>query len=135
MKWASGTALLALALLSLGSWLSAQAAGAQDSRPQAAPHHWTASPPIQILATGCLRRGNQGGYFLTDQDGNTWKLTSKAVDLATQVNHSVTIGGKPGELENPQQGNHEEKGTATGGRAAHPLEVLTLKVLSPSCTR
>lgn len=135
MKRASATALLTLTLLNLEPGLSAQAAGAQNSQPQTAPHPWTASPPIQILATGCLRRGNQGGYFLTDQNGNTWELTSKSVDLAAQVQHSVTVAGKPGELENPRQANHEEKGAATGGRVAHPLDVLTLKMLSPSCTR
>jgi hypothetical protein len=130
LRSAFRAALLALALLSLSPSLCAQAAATQSGQPQTTPHHWTASPPIQIAATGCLRRGNQGGYFLTDQDGNTWKLSSKTVDLGAQVNHAVTIGGKPGPVEKPQ-----ESGMATGGRLAHPLEVLTLKTLSPSCTR
>ncbi|HLI62588.1 MAG TPA: hypothetical protein VKV05_04255 [Terriglobales bacterium] len=135
MKQAFRTALMSLAVLSLGPWLCAQAAGAQSGQSDAASQHWTASPPIQIAATGCLRRGNQGGYFLTDQDGNTWKLSSKTVDLAAQVNHSVTVGGKPGPIEKPLEPNHEQSGVATGGRPAHALEVLTLKTLSPSCTR
>lgn len=87
----------------------------------------TAEPPAnittshQILVRGCLKRGNEAGtYVISDQNGTTWELVSgsSGVDLSKHIFHSVSIAGK--EVPVP---------------AGHELRVLSLQVLSRSCTR
>jgi hypothetical protein len=88
------------------------------------------SPPIQVAVTGCLKRGNEGGFRIT-QNGTTWRLIAKDVDLAGQLNHVVTVTGKLAPLP-PQPGENSEN---EAGNPSHGLRVLTLKMLSNSCTR
>ncbi len=133
-------ALVILAILSLGLSLRAQSSapqGAQSSETQSgqsdANPPRTMSPPIQISLTGCLKRGNVGGYRLTDQNGITWMLISKDVDLAEHLNHVVTVTGKPAPLPPQQQGADSQQ--SEGSNPAHGLRVLTVKMLSNSCTR
>jgi hypothetical protein len=114
-----------------GTTQSGQSAGTPNG--QANPPG-IASPPIQILVTGCLKRGNEGGYYLTDHNGNTWELSSKTVNLAEQVMHAVSITGKPLTLSQ-EAGNPPGKQAGSGGKPSHGLQVLTLKMLSNSCTR
>ncbi len=90
---------------------------------------------MQILVTGCLKRGNAAGeYSIADQNGTIWKLTSTTVNLAEHVNHSVTIAGKP--VVTPKQPENNTSGGQTDeGKPQPTLRVLTLKMLSNSCTR
>ena len=87
-----------------------------------------AAPSEQVQATGCLRRGNDGGYYLKDRNGLAWALSSSTVDLSQHIMHSVSITGK---ITKPQAGETD----SSGGKPSPSLEVLTLTVLSPSCTR
>ena len=87
-----------------------------------------AAPSEQVQASGCLRRGNDGGYYLKDRNGLTWVLSSSTVDLSQHIMHSVSITGK---ITKPQTGDTD----SSGGKPSPSLEVLTLTVLSPSCTR
>jgi len=76
---------------------------------------------------GCLKRGNQAGtYVISDQNGTTWELVSGSndVDLSKHIFHSVTLTGK----EVPVAEKPEEA-------PRHELRVLSLQVLSRSCTR
>jgi hypothetical protein len=45
--------------------------------------------------TGCLTQKHSGNeYLLTGQDGSTWEIHgNNAVDLASQVNHTVEVQG------------------------------------------
>lgn len=125
--------LAALAFLALASLLIAQSASAQSGQSDATAGR-TASPPLQILITGCLKRGNAAGeYSIADQNGTVWKLTSTTVNLAEQVNHSVSVGGKP--VVTPKQPESNTSGGETEGRPQPTLRVLNLKMLSNSCTR
>lgn len=120
--------LMLVAILSTVTVLQAQSAGAKGL-PSRDP---TASGQIQ--ATGCLRRGNDGNYFLAGRDGQKWELSSTTVDLAQHLMHSVTVTGKPGARKS-QAGKKPEETGGSGLYGARPLEVLSLKMLSPSCTR
>jgi hypothetical protein len=80
----------------------------------------------QILVSGCVKRSNDGGYLLTDQNGKTWELTAGKYNLAEQVSHSVRVAGK-------EFGDTRPKGSS--GNLTPGLRVVDLKVLSPSCTR
>ena len=123
----------AFAFLALGSLLTAQSSSAQNGQSDATAGR-TASPPLQILITGCLKRGNAAGeYSIADQNGTVWKLTSTTVNLAEQVNHSVSVGGKP--VVTPGQAENNASSGQTEGRPQPTLRVLNLKMLSNSCTR
>jgi len=133
--------LVILAVLSLGLSLRAQSgatqSGQSDTNPPAiANPPRIMSPPIQIVVTGCLKRSNEGGYRLTDQNGTSWRLTSDTVNLAEHLNHSVTVTGKPATTPQQQEANSQQGGTTESGSKPSPgLRVLNLKMLSNSCTR
>jgi hypothetical protein len=127
--------LLTLAVLGLGLSLHAQSTATPGGQSDTNPPR-TASPPIQIAVTGCLKRGNEGGYRLTDRNGTTWQLTSDTVNLAEHLNHSVTVTGKPATTAKQQEASGQQGGTAEPGSKPSPgLRVLTLSMLSNSCTR
>ena len=125
--------LVLVALLFVTPSSAGQNAAAQKNQPGGG----FATPPIQIRVMGCLKRNAEnGGYYLKDQNGHIWELVSSKVDLAGQVNHSVAINGKPAALSNPPEMQQESgQETQTGGNHSTELRVLTLQMLSPSCTR
>src|ERR1035438_578077 len=55
----------------------------------------TVTTPLLVNVTGCLKKSStSGGYYVADQDGRTWELTSKKVDLAKQVFHTVSVSDR-----------------------------------------
>ncbi|MGB8889695.1 MAG: hypothetical protein WCC87_23430 [Candidatus Korobacteraceae bacterium] len=115
--------------------LLAAQSGSQNAQSGASPGG-TVTTPLQVAVTGCLRRGGEsGGYYISDQNGTTWKLTSSSVNLAEHVQHSVMVTGKPIANTQEQGSNNQGSKTEAGSKAQPSLRVLTLKVLSPSCTR
>ena len=131
-------AILALEIavgISPGMVAQSQANAAQSVPAQANPPG-IATPPIQILVTGCLKRGHDGGYYISDRNGITWMLSSAKVDLAAHVMHAVTVTGKPAGLSQPPpQSNQAGSNAGNGSGSEHELHVPTLKELSNSCTR
>ena len=99
----------------------------QDSHPPA-----NINTPHQLVITGCLRRDSNGAYSLTSENGKTWNLIagSDSVDLSKHVFHAVKITGKEASSAQPTDGgdNPQTEKLST-------LRVLTLEVLSRSCTR
>jgi hypothetical protein len=124
--------MIVLAISSLGLW--AQSGETQSGPPPTTPPR-TFSPPLQILVTGCLKRGPDGGFYLSDRNGVKWDLSSKTVDFCEHVMHVVTVTGKPGTMSPSQPSNQSSGNGETSGNASHPLQVLTLKMVSNSCTR
>lgn len=129
--------ILILGILPLG--LSAQSQSqsndAQSGQAEANPPR-VATPPIQILVSGCLKRGHDGGYYISDRNGTTWALSSTKIDLSEHVMHAVTVTGKPAGLTQPlPQSNQSGNAESSGGSSQRGLQVLTLKMLSNSCTR
>ena len=131
-------AILALEMgigISPGMRAQTQSNAAQSASTQTNPPG-IATPPIQILVSGCLKRGHDGGYYISDRSGITWTLASAKVDLAAHVMHAVTVTGKPAGLSQPPPQSNQAGGTAANGSGSqHELQVLTLKELSNSCTR
>ena len=92
--------------------------------------------PLQISLTGCLKRNAATrSYTLSDQNGNLWELRSSSVDLSAQVNHSVVVTGKPGTGQPPPSDGQPAQGSQAGDQPKDVLRVLTVRMLSPSCTR
>ena len=95
-----------------------------------------ASPPIQIAVTGCLKRSHDGGYYLADRNGTIWRLSSSKVNLDDQLMHVVTVTGRPGARANQDESSSQQSGAVeSSGKPSPSLQVLTLKMLSNSCTR
>ena len=93
------------------------------------------TPPLQIAVSGCLKREADGGYYIADKNGTTWKLTPNGVNLAGHVNHSVRITGKPDTNAGQPGANQHRAKTASAENLQPGLGVLTVKVLSPTCAQ
>jgi hypothetical protein len=126
LRWTS------LVLLSLGSVLLLGQDTAQHSQMN---QQRTVTPPLLVNVTGCLKKnGTSGGYYITDQESRTWELTSKKVDLAKQVFHTVSVSGHPSTGSKMQEGTNEQSQKPEGNRN-FTLDVTELEMVSPSCTR
>lgn len=115
---------------------SAIAMNAQDTttqNQQAPAHHQMRAGNNNETATGCLEQaGNGGAYSLTTQDGNTWKLTSDAMNLGTYVGKEVTVAG----TESGSKGGHLSRvSTSQQGSEHGPMDVLDLAVVNESCQK
>ena len=104
---------------------------------QSAMGQKAASTHHMINVTGCLKKNSEaGGYYITDQTGRTWELSSKTVDLSEHVNHVVSVAGpemprsKAAEAKT-EQGEKPE----SAGNKYFDLKVAQLKMVSPSCTQ
>jgi hypothetical protein len=129
MKYAARLAVWMVAIFFLAPGLPAQSAVSRAPAQTGNPSR-TAGNNHQISITGCLKRAHDTGvYYLTDQDGTTWALTADAIDLAVHVNHSVMIAGKEASTQ------ADEDGQGAAGKAHYAMRVMSLKMLSPSCTR
>ena len=49
--------------------------------------------------TGCLSKGDQGGFSITGEDGAVYELASSDVQLEGHQGHKVTIVGTPTGIE------------------------------------
>ena len=84
--------------------------------------------------TGCLQKGDEAGeYSITGEDGKTYGLRSKSVNLSQHVGHKVTITGtlKPesAEKEKGEAAEHEKHEAAEVG----DIRVSDLKMVSDKC--
>jgi len=90
-----------------------------------------------INVTGCLKKGSEaGGYYVTDQSGATWELSSKSVNLGEHVGHTVSVAGHEMSRSKAEEAKTEasEKSEA-GGNKYHDLKVSQLKMVSESCSQ
>jgi hypothetical protein len=95
----------------------------------------TVTNPLLVNVTGCLKKnGETGGYYVTDYNGRMWTLTSKKVNLASQIFHTVSVSGHPSAGSKTQEGK-SEPGQQPQGSSNLSLDVTELQMLSNSCTR
>ena len=121
----------AIVLLSLCPPLFAQ----QDTQNSQMEQHRSVTHPLLVNVTGCLKKnGTSGDYYVADQNGRTWELTSKKVDLSKHLFHTVSVSGHPYNRSNPQK-ETSNPGQQAEGNGTVTLDVTELDVLSPSCTR
>lgn len=88
----------------------------------------------KTTVTGCLQKGDEPGeYSITGEDGKTYGLRSKSVNLSQHVGHKVTITGalKPesAEKEKGEAAEHEKHEAAEAG----DIRVSDLKMVSDKC--
>ncbi|MGA2370151.1 MAG: energy transducer TonB [Candidatus Korobacteraceae bacterium] len=106
---------------------------------------------MQISVTGCLKRGSEGSYVLTNRDGgDNWQLWSNSVNLAEHVGQVVSVGGKYGQRRptlplarttyrlawEGDDGQQHQSGTTETDTTPPPiLQVRGLDMVGNSCTR
>jgi len=88
----------------------------------------------KTTVTGCLQKGDEPGeYSITGEDGKTYGLRSKAVNLSQHLGHKVTITGtlrpESAEKEKGEAEEHEKKEAAEAG----DIRVTSLKMVSDTC--
>ena len=138
-KFATLLALLA-AVTFLPSRLQARNNGnsGQDNTPSA----------NAATVTGCLQAGKKPGHFmLMADDGTTYHLRSKDVNLGEHVGHTVTVTGrvpqgKPSGEKSPSSSSAAEPNASGqsdegqgGAHAGNLLIVTDLKMVSDSCKK
>jgi hypothetical protein len=92
------------------------------------------SATTKTTVTGCLQKGDEAGeYSITGEDGKTYGLRSKAVNLSQHLGHKVTITGtlrpESAEKEKGEAEEHEKKEAAEAG----DIRVASLKMVSEKC--
>lgn len=108
--------------LALGTYLT-PATGAQEK-----------SSTAKTSVTGCLQKGDEPGeYSIKAEDGKTFGLRSKTVNLSKHLGHKVTVTGtlRPESAE-------KEKGEAQETKSnemteAGDIRVSSLKMVSEQC--
>ena len=84
--------------------------------------------------TGCLQKGDEPGeYSITGEDGKTYGLRSKSVNLSEHLGHKVTVTGtlrpESAEKENTEAKESEKKEVPEAG----DIRVTNLKMVSDKC--
>jgi hypothetical protein len=91
----------------------------------------------KTTVTGCLQKGDEAGeYSITGQDGKTYGLRSKSVNLSKHLGHKVTVMGslKP-ESEEHEKAEAKEHASSGNKEAAEAgdIRVTSLKMISETC--
>jgi hypothetical protein len=129
-----GSRLAVTVLLSLSSlWLCAQDKPASSQMKPGG----SVKSNVLVNVTGCLKKSAAtGGYYVSDEQGRTWELTSKKVDLSQHMFHVVSVSGHPSAGPQTPEGKSEQQGQASeGGNQHFALDVTELEMVSNSCTR
>jgi len=88
----------------------------------------------KATVTGCLQKGDEPGeYSIKSEDGKTYGLRSKTVNLAKHLSHKVTVTGtlKPESGENEKAEAQETKSNEM--MEAGDISVTALKMVSEKC--
>ncbi len=127
--------VLQFAVLGFLSVFSLLMFGQENAQSNPTTQSRTVTHPLLVNLTGCLKKSStSGGYYIADQNGRTWELSSKNVDLGKQVFHTVSVSGHPSNGSRVQEGKSEQDQQPEGNRNLS-LEVTELEMVSPSCTR
>src|SRR5271165_6703781 len=104
---------VALVLLSFSSLALYAQGSPQSSQTKQGP---SAKSGVLVNVTGCLKKNaTTGGYYVSDQQGRTWELSSKKVDLSKHLFHTVSVSGHPSAGSQTPEGKSEQGQTTEGG--------------------
>lgn len=93
--------------------------------------------------TGCLQKGDKAGaYSFRTENGATWVLKSRKVDLSEHVGHQVTASGFLAQNQTTQTpstpnttvDNTQDSSGAGGAGTINTLHVTNLKMVSETCS-
>jgi hypothetical protein len=86
--------------------------------------------------TGCLQKGGQPDEFsITSEDGKSWDLRSSTVKLSDHVGHQVMVTGSPTRETKAEEKREGQVQNAGQKEELDELRVISLKMVSQSCTK
>ena len=91
--------------------------------------------PKAVSVTGCLVKGDEPKeVWLAEKDGRIYGLESSKIELNAHLGHKVIVRGyalPEGKEETVEEAQKQHK---TGKRETADFHVLTLKMISTTCT-
>jgi hypothetical protein len=84
-----------------------------------------------MTVTGCLQKGDETDEYSITENGKTYGLRSKNVDLSKHVGHKISVTGtmKP----ESEEGEHAAASEKNEAKEAGDIRVSDLKMISESC--
>jgi hypothetical protein len=93
-------------------------------------------PPKAVSVTGCLVKGDEPKeVWLAEKNGTIYGLESSKIDLNAHLGHKVIVRGYVLSEGKEEVGDEAQKQNKTGKRETADFRVLTLKMISKSCTQ
>ena len=88
----------------------------------------------KTTVTGCLQKGDEAGeYSITGQDGKTYGLRSKSVNLSKHLGHKVTVTGTLKPESEEHEKNEAKENSQKESAEAGDIRVSSLKMVSETC--
>jgi hypothetical protein len=93
-------------------------------------------PPKAVSVTGCLVKGDEPKeVWLAEKHGKIYGLESSKIELNAHLGHKVIVKGYVLPEDKEEAGEEAQKQNRTGKRETADFRVLTLKMISKSCTQ
>src|SRR6266849_4122080 len=91
--------------------------------------------PKAVSVTGCLVKGDEPKeVWLAQKDGRIYGLESSKIELNAHLGHRVIVRGYVLPEGKEEAGEEAQKQNKTGKRETADFHVLTLKMISTTCT-
>ena len=91
--------------------------------------------PKAVSVTGCLVKGDEPKeVWLAEKDGRIYGLESSKIELNAHLGHKVIVRGYVLPEGKEEAGEEAQKQNKTGKRETADFHVLTLKMISTTCT-
>jgi len=92
-------------------------------------------PPKAVSVTGCLVKGDETKeVWLAEKSGRIYGLESSKIELNAHLGHRVVVMGYILPEGKEEAGEEAQKQNKAGKREAADFRVLTLKMISTTCT-
>jgi hypothetical protein len=92
-------------------------------------------PPKAVSVTGCLVKGDEPNeVWLAQKDGRIYGLESSKIELNAHLGHKVIVTGYVLPEGKEEDGEEAQKQNKTSKRETADFRVLTLKMISTTCT-
>jgi hypothetical protein len=92
-------------------------------------------PPKAVSLTGCLVKGDEPKeVWLAEKSGRIYGLESSKIELNAHLGHKVMVSGYVLAEGKEGAGEEAQKQNQTGKRETADFHVLTLKMISTTCT-
>jgi hypothetical protein len=92
-------------------------------------------PPEAVSVTGCLVRGDEPKeVWLAESDGTIYGLESSKIELNAHLGHKVVVRGYILPEGKEEAGEETKKQDKSAKRETADFRVLTLKMISTTCT-
>ncbi len=93
-------------------------------------------PPKTVSVTGCLVKGDEPNeVWLARKDGRIYGLESSKIDLNAHLGHKVIVTGYVLPEDKEEAGEETQKQNKNGKREIADFRVLTLRMISTTCTQ